>query len=105
MILIIGHHLSVFFQIWQSLLVITQYLHALLVGLIQVLVLLHSHIEVSQSCIQIGSRHGIVLGNDLVAYLDAILVLAEIEQQGTLGEEINIVQRINSQRLIDHIHR
>ena len=74
-------------------------------GLLRILIHFNSLIEISQTYIIISTSQRIVHGKCLFAHFDALLEITHIQENGSLGKEIDIIVGSYRQRLICHGER
>ena len=74
-------------------------------GLLRILIHFNSLIEISQTYIIISTSQRIVHGKCLFAHFDALLEITHIQENGSLGKEIDIIIGSYRQRLICHGER
>ena len=69
-------------------------------GLLRILIHFNRLIEISQTYVIISTRQRIVHSQCLFAHFDALLEIAHIQENSTLGKEIDIIVGSYRQRLI-----
>ena len=74
-------------------------------GLLRILIHFNRLIEISQTYIIISTSQRIVHGKCLFAHFDALLEITHIQENGSLGKEIDIIIGSYRQRLICHGER
>ena len=74
-------------------------------GLLRILIHFNRLIEISQTYIIISTSQRIVHSKCLFAHFDALLEITHIQENGSLGKEIDIIVGSYRQRLICHGER